>query len=168
MKITHFLAVSILALSIFPAVSWGQAPGDTNRGRPSSANIEEYRKRFEEGIKTALKATDEEWTVLKPLIESVTTKQREARTSSFGGFGSRGGSSSSGSDTPRPGQAESQALKDALASDATSIEDIKAKMTALRNVRKNAQASLAQAREELRKVLTVRQEAALVNMGILE
>jgi hypothetical protein len=177
MNISRFLTISILSLSILPAAGWAQAPAapaEGTRGRPSAANIEEFRKRMEDGIKTALKATDEEWTVLKPLIENVTTKQREARTSSFGSFGgSRGGGtnpggSTGGSETPRPGQAEAAALKDALASDATSVEDVKAKLTALRNARKNSQAALAQAREELRKVLTVRQEAALVNMGLLE
>jgi Spy/CpxP family protein refolding chaperone len=174
MNISRFLTISILSLAMLPAGAFAQAPAagtDPNRrGGPTAAQIEEYRKRFEEGTKTALKATDEEWTVLKPLIENVNTKLREARTSSFGrgGGSTSGGGSTGGSETPRPGQAESQALKDALASDATSVEDIKAKLTALRNARKGAQAALAQAREELRKVLTVRQEAALVNMGLLE
>jgi Spy/CpxP family protein refolding chaperone len=173
MNISRFVAVSILSLSMLPAVGWGQAPAagtDPNRKGPTAANIEEFRKRMEEGIKTALKATDEEWTVLKPLIENVTNKQRDARPSGFGRGGgpSSGGGSTGGSETPRPGQAEGAALKDALASDATSVEEIKAKLTALRNARKGAQAALAQARDELRKVLTVRQEAALVNMGLLE
>ncbi|HEV7402453.1 MAG TPA: hypothetical protein VGO11_05985 [Chthoniobacteraceae bacterium] len=171
MKISRFVALSILSLAILPAAGWAQAPAapapgaQTGRG---NFNPEDFRKRMEEGIKTALKATDEEWTVLKPLIENVTNKQRDARTG--GGFGGRGGGTNPGAstETPRPGQAESAALKDALASDATSVEDIKAKLTAVRNSRKTAQAALAQAREELRKVLTVRQEAALVNMGLLE
>ncbi len=173
MNISRFIAISILSLSILPAAGWAQAPAapgaPTGRG---SFNIEEYRKRMEEGYKTALKATDEEWTVLKPLIENVANKQREARIGG-GGFGRGGGGNPGGgtaptSETPRPGQAESTALKDALASDATSVDEIKAKLAAVRNARKTAQASLAQAREELRKVLTVRQEAALVNMGLLE
>lgn len=174
MKIARFLAISILSLSVLPAVGWAQAPaqgGDSNRQR-GNFNPEEFRKRMDEGIKTALKATDEEWTVLKPLIDNVNTKRREASTGGFGGFGGfgrdRGGNNNNNNETPRPGQAEATALKDALASDATSVEDLKAKLAAVRNHRKTAQAGLAQAREELRKVLTVRQEAALVNMGLLE
>lgn len=173
MNISRFVAISILSLSIIPAAGWAQAPAAPAPGAPTgrgSFNLEDYRKKMEEGIKAALKATDEEWTVLKPLIDNVSTKQRESRVGG-GGFGRGGGNpggTPSGTETPRPGQAEATALKDALASDATSVEDIKAKLTAVRNARKTAQASLAQARDELRKVLTVRQEAALVNMGLLE
>ena len=175
MNISRFVAISILSLSILPAAGWAQAPAAPAPGATTGRgnfNPEDFRKRMEEGYKAALKATDEEWTVLKPLIENVATKQREARIGG-GGFGRGGGTNPGGGDgptteTPRPGQAESTALKDALASDATSVDEIKAKLTAVRNARKTAQASLAQARDELRKVLTVRQEAALVNMGLLE
>jgi len=66
------------------------------------------------------------------------------------------------------GSPESQALKAALDSDATSTEDIKAKLQALRDARKKNAADLEQARQDLEKVLTLRQEATLVNMGILE
>ena len=43
---------------------------------------------------------------------------------------------------------------------------MKAKLQAVRDQRKQAAAELAQAREELRKVLNMRQEAALVMDGI--
>jgi hypothetical protein len=172
MNISRFVAISILSLSILPAAGWAQAPAAPAPGATpgrGTFNPEDYRKRMEEVYKGALKATDEEWTVLKPLIENVATKQREAR---FGGGFGRGGGNPGGTpgatETPRPGQAESADLKTALESDATSVDEIKAKLTAVRNARKNALASLAQARDELRKVLTVRQEAALVNMGLLE
>ena len=64
--------------------------------------------------------------------------------------------------------AESQALRDALEKDSTSAEDLKAKLNAIRETRKKATAELATAREELKKVVTVRQEAVLFSMGILE
>jgi hypothetical protein len=60
------------------------------------------------------------------------------------------------------------ALNTALASDSTSDDDIKTKLQALRDARKKAQDALDQAREDLKKVLTVRQEATLVQFGVLE
>jgi hypothetical protein len=59
-------------------------------------------------------------------------------------------------------------LRTALENENSSPEELKAKLTAVREQRKKATAELEQAREELRKVLTMRQEAALVAMGILE
>ena len=59
-------------------------------------------------------------------------------------------------------------MRAALENEGTSPETLKAKLTAVREVRKKSTAELADAREELRKVLTVRQEAMLVSYGILE
>jgi hypothetical protein len=63
---------------------------------------------------------------------------------------------------------EADALREALASDSTTPDEIKTKLQALRDARKKAQADLDQAREDLEKVLTLRQEAVLVQMGMLE
>jgi len=64
--------------------------------------------------------------------------------------------------------AEADALRTALQSDATSNDEIKTKLQALRDARKKAQDTLEQAREDLKKVLTLRQEATLVQMGLLD
>lgn len=134
-------------------------------------------------IKDALKVTDDEWAVLQPLLQKVEDKQRAAmETRGFGGFG-RGGYGNRGprggdaggatagnaaTPPPRPGAEQVQALRTALESDSTPSDDIKAKLTALRDQRKKAEADLAAARQDLQKVLTLRQEATLVSMGILE
>ena len=68
----------------------------------------------------------------------------------------------------RGGSEEGQALRTALESDSTTPEDIKAKLAAVRAARKKADADIAAARADLLKVVTVRQEAVLVSMGILE
>jgi len=149
------------------------------------ARREEFRTRMNGFIKTALKATDDEWAVIQPLLEKVQTLQRESFAGRMGGmmggFGRRGrgeggdqaaaspSASQTNTNNNRPaGSPESQALKAALDSDATSSADIKAKLQALRDARKKTTADLDQAREDLKKVLTLRQEATLVNMGILE
>jgi Spy/CpxP family protein refolding chaperone len=91
------------------------------------------------------------------------------------GGGRPGGDQPGAADRPErtdrptpPSSAETEALKTVLASEGASATDIKAKLEALRDTRKKAAAELDQAREELRKVLTLRQEATLVMVGVLE
>ena len=160
----------------------GDAGGRGNRG-DRGGTPEEFRARMAERLKSSLKVTDDEWGILQPLIEKVTTKQRDAMSGRFGGFGGRGGpggdrgpggntgGGNTGGGAPggdRPGAAESQALRDALEKDGTSAADIAAKLTAVREQRKKAAAELTAARADLQKVVTARQEAVLFSMGILE
>ena len=190
MKPTILLSAIALAASAFLATAQDAPPqnggGRGNRGQGGQGGTpEEFRQRMAERIKTSLKVTDDEWGILQPLIEKVTTKQRDAMSGRFGGFGGRGGGGpGGGGDRPggggggntggggggsdRPGAAESQALRDALEKDGTSAADIAAKLTAVREQRKKAAAELAAARADLQKVVTARQEAVLFSMGILE
>jgi Spy/CpxP family protein refolding chaperone len=165
------VAVSITTLSL--PVSAQEERGRDRGDRGDRGNPEEFRQRMAERMKTMLKVSDEEWAVLNPLIEKVQSKQREAMGSRFGGFGGRGGDrggdrGGASSASTRPGAAESQALRTTLENENASPDELKAKLTAVREQRKKSQAELEQAREDLRKVLTVRQEAALVSMGLLE
>ena len=173
MKTTPRLLLSAIALTataLFANAQENNQPGGDRGNRGGTP--EEFRARMAERLKTSLKVTDDEWTVLQPLIEKVMTKQRDAMSGRFGGFGGRGGGGdrggNGGSGGDRPGSAESQALRDALEKDGTSPEDIKAKLNALRESRKKATAELAAARAELQKVVSVRQEAVLFSMGVLE
>lgn len=184
MKKTSTLILSALALTSLVATAQEAQPQPGDRGdrggRRGDFNPEEFRQRMTERLKGALKATDEEWTVLQPLIEKVSTKQREAMGARFGGFGrgggdrgpgGQGGGNTSGGGDRGPGRGgspESQALRDALENESTSPDDLKAKLTAVREQRKKAQAELEAARKELQAVVSVRQEAVLVSMGMLE
>ncbi len=197
-KLNSLIALAALTAAAFTASA--QEPNKPTSSEPRERDgrrggndrgggFEEMRQRMNERLKTSLKVTDEEWTVLQPLIEKVSEKQREAMGSRFGGPGGPGGTrgprpdggnpSTAGAPVPqpsgdqaprpeRPGSAESQALRTALENESTSPEDLKAKLTALREVRKKGTNELNAAREDLRKVVTVRQEAVLVSMGILE
>jgi hypothetical protein len=153
-------------------------------------------------LKTMLKASDDEWAVIQPLLEKVQTALR-ATQPGRGGFGGRrgggfgggpggggqggngggpgggatagggngGGPGGGGPGGNRPGRVsspEADALQAALASDSTTPAEIQAKLQALRDARKKAAADLEQARQDLQKVLTLRQEATLVEMGILD
>lgn len=155
---------------------------------PGGGGNADFRQRMLDRLKTALKATDEEWAVIAPLMEKVQTAQRETMSSRFGGFGGGfgrrgggggggapgenggggGGGQNQGNRPPRPTSPEADALRTALETDGTSTEEIKTKLQALRDARKKGAADLEQAREDLKKVLTLRQEAVLVQMGLLE
>ena len=156
------------------------APG---RGR---RDPEQMRQMMLEGIKQALKATDEDWEVLQPRIEKVQTLSRQTR--GMGGmgafFGRRrmpGGGPGGPGGMPggRRGGAESareltevekqiQELATVLENEEADPEEIKEKLTALREARENAKQELAKAQDELREVVTLRQEAQLVLMGMLD
>ena len=173
MKITSktiLASAFLVAAGLFANAQDNNAPG----GGRGNFNPEEFRARMAERLKTSLKVTDDEWTVLQPLIEKVTTKQRESMAGRFGGFGGRGGGDRGGNGGggagggDRGGSAESQALREALEKDSTTPEDLKAKLNAVRESRKKATIELAAAREDLKKVVSVRQEAVLFSMGILE
>ena len=181
MKMKPTILLSALALAASTLLATAQdtaAPKDAPKdagannpggGRQRGGSPEEFMKRMSDALKTSLKVTDEEWTVLKPLIEKVQTAQREAGAGrGFGGRGPGGPGGDNNTPDTRPGAAESAALRTALESDSTSADDLKAKLAAVRAVRKKGAADLAVAREELKKVVTVRQEAVLVSMGMLE
>jgi hypothetical protein len=159
---------------------------------PAPANPgEQFRQRINDRLKTALKASDDEWSVIQPLLEKVEDKQRQVLTNRFGGLMGRGGpggenrrrpenagapqGQQAGGDANRPrrearpqASAEATALETALQDDNTNVNDIKTRLAALRAEREKANADLASARSDLQKVLNMRQEAVLVLSGILE
>jgi len=180
-----------------PGAAAGQArrggqPGDQPGGRPQF-DPERIRTMMMERLKETLGATDDEWKVIEPLARNVMEKQTAARVGGFGGFGSflagrRGGPPGPGGERPsaeappeRPGappggerprfgtpDPESEALRAALEAKDTSAKDIEAKLKALREARQKREEELKKAREELCKVLTIRQEAQLVLTGLLD
>lgn len=180
MKIKFIIPVVAAALVLQGGIAVSQEAEGGRRGEGRGGergeggerrSPEEFRQRMNERMKESLKASDDEWAVIQPLIEKVTTKQREASGNRFGGRGGRGGR---GGDDNNSGQSQSaaatasQALRTTLENESASPDEIKAKLTAVREARKNASAEVEKAREELKAVLSVRQEAALVSMGILE
>ena len=173
-----------------PAVSapaGGPPPGGPGGG-------EQFRQRINDRLKTALKASDDEWGVIQPLLEKVEDKQRDVMMNRFGGLMGRGGpggerrrreenggnggnAAQAQPDANRPQRreggrpptsAEATALETALQDDNTNVNDVKTKLAALRAERAKANADLSAARADLQKVLNMRQEAVLVLSGILE
>ena len=138
-------------------------------------------------------ADDAEWKVIEPKIQKV-NEARRAVGGGFGGgmaFGRRGGPGGpGGGDGDRAERAdrgergdrggrggrfgggfeaspEVAELRKAIEAKAPA-DEIKAKLAKVREVRKANEAKLEAAQEDLRKVLTVRQEAVAVTMGLLK
>jgi len=147
---------------------------------------EQMRQRMMERYKERLEVTnDDEWKIIQDRIEKVMTAQRETRIGGFG-FGGPGGrrgpgggdnaqadNGNGGARRARGGMfggepnPDAEALQKALDSKA-SADDLKAKMAKLRDNLKEKETKLAKAQDELRKVLSVRQEATAVLMGLLK
>jgi hypothetical protein len=144
---------------------------------------EEMRQRMMENYREQFAVTDDaEWKLIEERITKVTQARREVGFGAgfggrgFFGRGQRGGDDGANAERAnrrgggafgRSGLPEAQELQKAIDSKA-SPEEIKAKLAKLREARKEKQANLAKAQEELKKVLSVRQEAVGVMLGLLE
>ena len=121
--------------------------------------------------------------MIGPLVEKVQTLSRDMNSGrgmmAMGMLGQRGGAG--GTDRRRGGapagtteeppselRRAQEALQAALADETSTPALIKDRLTAYRKAREKARLDLAKAQEELRQVLTVRQEAQLVLMGLLD
>lgn len=160
------------------------APGATLGGGTgrSHGNFDpaEFQKRIMDGVKDRLGFKDDtEWAAVQPLVQKVMDARRDAAISGMGAmfrFGRRssggGGSSPQGGDhSNRPSifgaaNPEAEALQKAI-DDNVPAAQIKAALEKYRATQKEKEAKLAAAQDDLRKVLTVRQEAQATLMSLL-
>jgi hypothetical protein len=132
----------------------------------------QFREQMMNRIKERMGASDDEWKVLSPKIEKVMTVQRDTRGGGggFGGGPGGGGRRGGGADqqpTTETGKASAD-LRTALENKDTPADDIAKKLAAYREARDKGRAQLQAAQKELKEILTQRQEAVMVNMGMLE
>ncbi|MGE4286154.1 MAG: hypothetical protein AB7F23_06035 [Phycisphaerae bacterium] len=173
------IAVGVIAAEGDPAPQERGQRGDrqarfNQQGGPQGRDFTEMRRmmqeRIMETVKERLAAGDEEWTVIQPRLSSVMEIQQSNMGSRFSAFMPR---------NRRPmgeDQAENQTavqkassdLETVLEKEKPSVEEVKAKLTALRAAREKEKQKLLAAQQKLKEVLTVTQEAQLVAMGILE
>lgn len=162
-----------------------KAEGRQGRGGRGNFDPEQMRQRMIDNYKEQLGMTDEEVKAIMPKIEKVQQLQRDSRSGGFpfgfggpgggpGGFGGRGGDRGGRGgdrqgDQPQSAVAKATSdLRTAVQDKAASADDISKKLTALRQAREKAKSDVAAAQKDLRELLTQKQEAALVLMGILE
>ncbi len=159
---------------------------DTNaqRGprRGQRFDREQMQRMMAERLKETLEISDEEWKVFEPRITKVLTLSRQGggfggmgmmMRGRRGGFGPGGQPGARGGDTQGPQQEltpvekSTQELQTVLDNKDAKPEEVKVKLTALRNAREKARQELVKAQKELREIVSVRQEAQLVLMGLL-
>lgn len=138
------------------------------------------RQRMMEMYRERLEVTDDaEWKIIEERLSKVTQARMETVADGAGlmGFGGMGFGRGRGGDGPGGGRGfqsffgqpsvEAQALQEAIEAKAPAAE-IKQKLAKLQDVRRQKQANLAKAQDELRKILSARREAIAVLMGVLD
>ncbi len=178
-RLVKLLALSGIAAGMLlnTAALYAQQ-GDRPERRRGDFDPAQFQERMLERYKEVLEFTnDEEWNAVKPLVQKVL----QARMETVGGMG-RGMLRPPRPGGEGPGQGEqgrqrgprfgpqspaADALEEALESKA-SADVIKARLAALREERKQRQAALTKAQEDLRKVLNTRREALAVLNGLLD
>lgn len=139
---------------------------------------EQMRARMMERYREALEVkNDDEWKIIEGRITKVTDARREIGggfgRGGPGGFGRRGGGdggNDQGGDRRRFGpepSPEAESLQKAIEAKASN-DEIKTKLAKYRESQSTKRANLEKAQEELRKVLSLRQEANAVLLGLLQ
>lgn len=152
--------------------------------RPDRQNFDpaQMRQRMMERYREQLEVTDDaEWKLIEGRIEKVITARMEVGGGGFfgrrggpGGPGGQGGGGQGGDNTQRrprgfgaDASPEGEALQKAIEAKAPA-DEVKSKLAKLRESRKAKEVQLEKAQEDLRKVLSVRQEAQAVLAGLLK
>jgi hypothetical protein len=190
MKMNRMLVAAGLAavMCLCAGEAFAQGGGRGGRGGRGGGNFDpaQMEQMRLDRYHQELEVTDNaEWNVLQPLIKKVMDAQTQARSGGGRGMGGRNGRGGNPADdgtntdatnqggvrriggrmggTPSP---EADALQKALDAKASSAE-LKTALARYADSRKTKQAALEQAQAELRKVLTVRQEAIASLNGLL-
>lgn len=184
-RLNRWLAMAGIAaatsLTASNLVAQDNQPGRGGRGG-GFGDPAEFQARMMENIREQMKVKDDtEWKLIEGRIQKVMEARRDV---GFGGGGmgrmfrrpGQGGPGGPGGDNADAGRrrggfggepsAEQQALDKAIDSNAPK-EELKSAMTKVRASRKEKEAKLAAAQEELKKVLSVEQEALALSMGLV-
>jgi hypothetical protein len=135
---------------------------------------------FLKDLQEPLGASGDEFAVIRPLLEKVVDAMGEsdggaARFRRFRGFGGAPGQQNNNTQNAAPNapplspvDQATQDLQAAVDDPSVNSDVIKTRLDTLRQVKSKASQDLTVARDALRAVLTVRQEAVLVDRGVLD
>jgi hypothetical protein len=176
-KLNQLLTVSTFILVLHCGDIFAQ------QQRPNFANMDPQQiqqmiqQRMMDNLREQLGVTnDAEWGVIEQRLSKVARMRMENMLRNgmgmMGGMRSRGGANGPGGGFrgfPGFGQPDpnSEALQKTVDSNAPAAQ-IQSALAKFRDARKQKQAELAKAQDDLRQVLTIRQEATLVLAGILD
>ena len=183
MRINRWLMAAGMAAAMYLGTNDVQAqPGQGQGGDRPRFDPAQMMQRRMDGIKEQMEITDDgEWKAIQPLVQKVMEAQMQSMRGMargmMGGPPRRGGDNAQGGDQsqrrggggfgafgqPNP---EAEALQKAVDAKAPKAE-LKAAVEKYQASRKAKQAELEKAQDELRKVLTTRQEAIATLNGLL-
>lgn len=189
MKLQQSILVGALMAALAISVQAQDQPnrdrGGDRGNRPDRGRFDpaQMRERMMSNYKEQLEVTDEaEWKAIEPRIEKVMETRRASMSGAFGGMrgmfgggpggpGGFGGPRPGGDDNQRGGgfgqaNPEMETLNKAVEGKASNAE-LKAAIAKYQDARKAKQAEVEKAQDELRKVLSVRQEAIATLRGLL-
>jgi hypothetical protein len=179
MKYLKYLSIGCLAIFVSGASALAQSQ------RPDWSNMDPkqiqdfLQKQMMAGFREQLTVTnDAEWNIIEARLSKVAKLKMGTMFSGGAGMmrmfrrgGDNGGGGGGGGMRRFPGMGEpdpdTEGLQKALDGDATSAQ-VKAALAKLRDARRQKQAELSRAQEDLRGVLSMRQEATLVLAGMLD
>ncbi|MFC1838273.1 hypothetical protein ACFL1N_01735 [Thermodesulfobacteriota bacterium] len=192
----YILLTAIILISVaIPAAAQAQPAGNGNAPGASGFQGRQGMTSFDPGqmqnmisnmFKEQLGISDDEWTVIGPKVMNVLTLSSQSRANPMrmmraGRPGGPGGQATPDMQGQRQmrnrmpgifGQGEEdenmQALQKLLEDKNADASQIKQLVTKVRKAREKSQRELAAAKKELRELLTVRQEAILISMGLLD
>ena len=110
---------------------------------------------------------EEEWKVIEGKLQPVMAKRMETMGGMFGAFG-RGGRGDDANRQRSAVETASRELRTLLEDKAASEDQIKQKLAAFREARDKSRTELASLQKELKEIVMPRQEAVLVQWGMLE
>jgi hypothetical protein len=165
---TGVLSVSLRAQDAAPPAADNSNAGAQDNGNGNGNGYNRPRRNFSPDammamLKTRFGVTDDaEWAVISARITPIMELRRSAMGGfRMGGFGGGGGGGRGGSANP-----EMEALRSAITDNMPDAE-IKARLERLRDSRKADQVKLEKAQADLVAVLSVKQEAIAVMMGLV-
>jgi hypothetical protein len=176
-RMTQMLAIAGVACvaSFGSSKAWAQQQDNGGGGRRGFDPAQRMER-----LKDELEVKDDEWTALQPLIQKVMDAQRAIFADRIrgamrggrpggdngGGGGDNGGRRRGGFGGLGEPSPEAEALQKAIESKASNSE-MKAALAKYQESRKAKQTELETAQANLKKVLSVRQEAILTAQGLL-
>lgn len=184
-----FGASNAMAQQQRPGGRGGQQGGQGGPGGQGGFDPAQFMDMMLDRMQEQLEFSDAEWKAVRPLVQGVMEKQRATRGPGMGGMFGRGGRGGRGgqpgganADAPargpqagrggrggQPGAGdfpEQDALQAAIDSNAAAA-DIKTKLDAYKKAVVKNEAALKKAQDDLRAVLSVKQEAQLTLFGML-
>lgn len=180
-KVACVGAIAALVTGLFAVQSFSQEAAPARQGRQREArggrrfDPDRMRQTYLGRIKEALKATDEEWNILGPRVEKVQSLSGQlAGRGRMGMMFGRGGDRAGRPETAEPVreltdvEKSLQDLRATAENEGATPDELGAKLKALREAREKVKQELAKEQDALRQLVTLRQEAQLVLMGLLD